>query len=182
MTRMSISTATPLTRRDLQQYLERHAIRARLIAEIGHTPTVPAAAQALGVAADQIIKTLLFVLDSAGRSENAPPAVVVIGNGEHRIDKKSLGRHFGLNPKRVKLASAETVIELLGYPAGGVPPFGHRTPLPVLLDRRVVEAGATYGGRLFGGGGDDVSMVELHLDDLLRVHQPAILPLSEPTE
>jgi prolyl-tRNA editing enzyme YbaK/EbsC (Cys-tRNA(Pro) deacylase) len=176
---MSAPTATPLTRRDLQHYLEQHAIPARLIAEIGHTPTVPAAAQALGVAADQIIKTLLFVLDGAGRAESTPPAVVVISNGEHRINKKSLGHHFGLNPKRVKLAPAETVIELLGYPAGGVPPFGHRTPLPVLLDRRVVETGAIYGGQLFGGGGDDVSMLELHLDDLLRVHQPLVLPLSE---
>lgn len=174
---------TQLTRHDLQSYLERHAIAGRIIADIGHTPTVPAAAHALGVATDQIIKTLLFVLENSPRAANhaegIPPAVVVIGNGEHRIDKKALGRHFGLNPKRVKLAPAETVLALLGYPAGGVPPFGHRTPLPVLLDRRVVEAGVAYGGRLFGGGGDDTSMLELRLDDLLRVHAPTVLALSE---
>lgn len=169
---------TLLTRADLLAYLARHAIPARLVADIGHTPTVPAAAAALGVAPDQIIKTLLFLLDGGNRNEDAPPALVVIGNGEHRIDKKALGRHYGLNPKRVKLAPAETVLELLGYPAGGVPPLGHRTALPVLVDRRVVEAGERYGGRLFGGGGDDVSMLELQLDDLLRVHSPAVLPLS----
>lgn len=170
---------TPLTPTDLQAYLAQHAIAARLVGDIGHTPTVPAAAAALGVAPDQIIKTLLFELDGGQRAVEAPPAVVVIGNGEHRIDKKALGRHFGLNPKRVKLASAATVLTLLGYPAGGVPPFGHRTTLPVLVDQRVVTAGERYGGRLFGGGGDDLTMLELSLSDLLRIHAPHVLPLSE---
>lgn len=173
------SMTTHLTRDDLSAYLTTHAIPARLVADIGHTPTVPAAAAALGVAPDQIIKTLLFVLDARSRGDEVPAAVVVIGNGEHRVDKKALAHHFGLTAKRVKLAPAETVIELLGYPAGGVPPFGHRTALPVLVDRRVVEAGARYGGRLFGGGGDDVTMLELHLDDLLRVHTPTVLALGE---
>ena len=47
---------------DLQAYIDRHAIPARLIRDIGHTPTVPDAARVLGVEPDQIIKTLVFVL------------------------------------------------------------------------------------------------------------------------
>src|SRR5690606_25179505 len=118
-----------LTQNDLQAYLDQHGIRARLISNIGHTPTVPAAAQVLGVETDQIIKTLLFVLDAGEKAGQVPPAVVVIGNGEHRISKRALGQHFGLNPKRVKLAAASMVIDLLGYPPGGVPPFAHRQTL-----------------------------------------------------
>ncbi|HXF63051.1 MAG TPA: YbaK/EbsC family protein, partial [Caldilineaceae bacterium] len=120
-----------LTLNDLQTFIDHHNLRARLIRDIGHTPTVPAAAAVLGVEPDQIIKTLLFVLN-AREQDGVPPAVVVIGNGENRIDKRALGRRFGLTPKRVKLADPATVLELLGYPAGGVPPFGHRTRLPVL--------------------------------------------------
>ncbi len=174
-------TPTPLTPGDLQAYLAIHAPTARLIADVGHTPTVPAAATVLGVHPDQIIKTLLFVLEAPAARDDAlppPPAVVVIGNGERRIDKKALGRHFGLNPKRVKLASAETVIDLLGYPPGGVPPFGHRQSLPVLVDQAVTALTTLDNGRIFGGGGDDHSMLELNVADLLRIHRPQILNLS----
>ena len=176
---MSESTAQHLTQNDLQQYLDQQGIRARLIPDMGHTPTVPAAAQVLGVETDQIIKTLLFVLEPGEKVGQVPPAVVVIGNGENRISKKALGQHFGLNPKRVKLAPAATVINLLGYPPGGVPPFGHRTTLPVILDQSVVALRERYNDRIFGGGGDDHAMLELTVTDLLRIHEPIVLDLGE---
>jgi prolyl-tRNA editing enzyme YbaK/EbsC (Cys-tRNA(Pro) deacylase) len=163
---------------DLQAYLDRHAIDGRLIRGVGHTPTVPAAAAVLGVAPDQIIKTLLFVLDGGPAKPDVPPEVVVIGCGERRIDKTALGRHFGLNPKRIKLAHPDVVLDRLGYPAGGVPPFGHRTPLPVLLDAAVIEQAQRHAGRIFGGGGDDHTMLELRASDLLRIHAPTVLALS----
>ncbi len=177
---MTAQTLPLLTPSDLQIYLEQQHIRARFIADVGHTPTVPAAAQVLGVETDQIVKTLLFVLQAGDKAEQVPPAVVVIGNGENRINKKRLGQHFGLNPKRVKLAPAELVIELLGYPAGGVPPVGHRTALPVILDQNVMALRQRYDDRIFGGGGDDYTMLELTVSDLLRIHQPTVLALSEP--
>ena len=168
-----------LTPHDLQHYLDQQGIRARLIADIGHTPTVPAAAEALGVAPEQIIKTLLFVFEPGEKAGQVPPAVVVIGNGENRISKRALGQHVGLNPKRVKLAPAVTVIDLLGYPPGGVPPFAHRTTLPVLVDANVVALREHYNDRIFGGGGDDHTMLELTVSDLLRIHHPTVLALSE---
>ena len=177
---MTEPTASPLlTQDDLRRYLDHANIQARLIADIGHTPTVPAAAQALGVATEQIIKTLLFVLDASQTTEELPPAVVVIANGENRINKKALAQHFGLSPKRVKLAPAPTVIDLLGYPPGGVPPFGHRTTLPIFLDQNVVGLRERYADRIFGGGGDDRTMLELTVSDLLRIHQPTVLALAE---
>jgi prolyl-tRNA editing enzyme YbaK/EbsC (Cys-tRNA(Pro) deacylase) len=168
-----------LTQHDLQAYIDKQGIRARLISSIGHTPTVPAAAEVLGVEPDQIIKTLLFVLDAGDKAGQVPPAVVVIGNGENRISKKALGEHFRLNPKRVKLAPAATVIDLLGYPPGGVPPFGHRTTVPIILEQNVVALRERYDDRIFGGGGDDHAMLELTVSDLLRIHQPVVLALAE---
>jgi prolyl-tRNA editing enzyme YbaK/EbsC (Cys-tRNA(Pro) deacylase) len=167
---LPMTTANLLTPDDLQRFLDRHVPQARLIADVGHTPTVPAAAAVLGVHPDQIVKTLLFVLEpNAQRGPDAPvvpPAVIVIGNGERRIDKKTLGRHFALNAKRVKLADAATVVDLLGYPPGGVPPFGHRQRMPVLVDQAVVDLAELDDGRIFGGGGDDRSMLELNVADL----------------
>lgn len=167
-----------LTPQDLQQFLDQAGIQAELINDIGDTPTVPAAAAALGVVPDQIVKTLLFLVEQPGTENGEPQPVVVISNGESRVDKRPLADHFNVGKKRVKLAPAEVVLELLGYPAGGVPPFGHRTALPVILDASVVATGAEHAGIIFGGGGDDRTMMRLTVDELRRVVQPHIMAVS----
>ena len=104
--------------------------------------------------------------------------VVVISHGERRIDKSLLAAAFGVGKKRVTLAPAALVLEVVGYAVGGVPPVGHRIPLPVLLDQSVLAAAERYSGALYGGGGDDRTMVRITLADLLRLCAPRILPLS----
>lgn len=169
-------TTTIRTPTDLQHYLQAHQIEAELLPDIGHTPTVPAAAAALGADPNQIIKTLLFLVDK--REEATPTPLVVISHGERRVRAPLLARHFGVAKGRVKLATPETVLATLGYPAGGVPPFGHQTALPVLLDASVVEASSHFGGLLYGGGGDDRTMLRIHLDELVRVVQPVVVAVS----
>lgn len=159
---------------DLQAYLSVSQIAAELLYALGDTPTVPAAAAVLGVETDQIIKTLLFLVE-----QPAPTPIVVISHGEHRVDKKLVAKHFGVGAKRVKLAPAAVVLELLGYPAGGVPPVGHKTRLPVLLDASVVATADRFGGILFGGGGDERTMLRIALAELLRVMAPTVVPVSE---
>ncbi len=161
---------------DLRRFLAAHAPHAHLIDGLGETPTVPAAAAALGVEPDQIIKTLLFVTESGG---DAPALWVVISHGERRVDKGLLAAHLAVSKKKVTLAPAALVLERVGYPVGGVPPVGHRTPLPVLLDASVLEVRERFGGILYGGGGDDRTMLRLSLDDLLRLCRPQIVRLSE---
>lgn len=159
---------------DLAAWLAQHAPTLRLVSDIGETPTVPAAAAALGVAPDQIVKTLLFEAEINGDRRT----VVVISNGEQRVDKGALAAHLGTSKKRVKLAPAEVVGALVGYAVGGVPPVGHRTALPVLLDASVANAAERFGGVLWAGGGDERTMLCLTLDDLLRLCRPVVLPLS----
>ena len=163
---------------DLQQYLAANQVAAQLIQEMGATPTVPAAAAALGVAADQIIKTLLFLIETPGEKTTPPAPVVVISNGERRVDKKRLADHFKVGTKRVKLASPELVLAVLGYPAGGVPPFGHKTSLPVILDAAVMNGEERFGGVIYGGGGDDRTMMKLTVAELLRIVNPQIVAVS----
>jgi prolyl-tRNA editing enzyme YbaK/EbsC (Cys-tRNA(Pro) deacylase) len=166
-----------LTPDDLRRFLADHAPGALLIEDVGHTPTVPAAAAVLGVEPDQIIKTLLFTVKSAP-GESEPPLVVVISHGERRVDKARLAAHLGVGKKQVTLASAERVLAATGYPVGGVPPVGHRASLPVLLDASVLTLRERYGGLIYGGGGDDRTMLRLTVDELLRLCRPTIVALS----
>ncbi|PKO23557.1 MAG: EbsC protein [Chloroflexi bacterium HGW-Chloroflexi-1] len=120
------------------------------------TPTVPAAAAALGVRPAQIIKTLLFLVHDA--------PVLVIASGDTLVDRRVLADRFGVGKKQIKLADAETVSRLTGYPVGGVPPVCHLTPVPVLLDRAVLAWDVVY-----GGGGDDRTLLRITPGELARV-------------
>ena len=147
---------TGLTPADLARFVAEHGIAAELIPMAAETPTVPAAAAALGVAPGQIVKSLLFLV----RDE----PVLVIASGDAPVDRAALAARFGVGKKQVKLAGADTVLHLTGYPAGGVPPFGHATRVPVLLDVAVQPWEAVY-----GGGGDDHTLLRIAPAELARV-------------
>lgn len=165
---------------DLRRFVAEQAIAAELIDGLGDTPTVPAAAAALGVEPDQIIKTLLFLVerrDDTGAAFDDP--VVVISNGQQRVDKGMLATYCGVGKKKVSLAPPAVVIDLLGYPAGGVPPFGHRRSLPVVIDASILALRTRFDGIIYGGGGDDRTMLRLTVDDLLRVTGGDVVAISE---
>ena len=147
---------TVRTPADLACFIATNAIAAEIVPVTVETPTVPAAAAALGVSPSQIIKSLLFLV------RDQP--VLVIASGETMVDRGILAARFGVGKKQVKLADAETVLRLTGYPAGGVPPFGHPAPLPSLLDRAVLAWELVY-----GGGGDDHTLLRVAPGELARV-------------
>lgn len=166
-----------LTPDDLQTYIETHGIAARPVRDLGDTSTVPLAAAALGVPAERIIKSLLLLVKVPGCGES-PQAVLVISNGERRVDYRAVAAHFGVGRKKVEFAPADVVLALLGYAAGGVPPFGHRTPVPVILDATVLALPGGDAATVYGGGGDDSTMLEITVGELRRVQQPEILDTS----
>jgi Cys-tRNA(Pro) deacylase len=89
------------------------------------TRTAEDAAAAVGCAVGQIVKSLVFVAD--GRP------VVALVSGAHRLDTARLAAALGA--QHVERADGDAVRAATGYAIGGVPPFGHTEPLPVLMDR-----------------------------------------------
>ncbi len=145
-----------LTPTDLARFIAEHRIDAQIVPVGMETPTVPAAAAALGVQAAQIIKTLLFLVKDE--------AVVVIASGDTIVDRRPLAGRFGVGKKQVKLADSQTVMRVTGYPVGGVPPFGHAMSAPVFLDEQIRIWGVVY-----GGGGDDHTLLRVPTSELARI-------------
>lgn len=162
------SPALALTPADLQAYIVTHGIVARLIDGLGETSTVLLAASALGVEPEQIIKSLLLLIKLPGVA-SSPQPVLVISNGERRVDYRAVGAHFGVSRKKVELAPADVVLAVLGYPAGGVPPLGHRTRVPVILDPAVLDLPGGDSATVYGGGGNECTMLEITVAELRRV-------------
>jgi Cys-tRNA(Pro) deacylase len=93
------------------------------------TRTAADAAEAIGVELGQIVKSLVFAVDSE--------VVVALVSGENRLDEGKLAQAAG--GYEAWREDADTVRETTGYPVGGVPPFGHREPLRVFVDEDLLS-------------------------------------------
>jgi len=100
--------------------------------------------------------------------------VLAIACGLGHIDRRAIAGRFAVGRKRVKLADAGTVLEVTGYLAGAVPPFGHRQPLRTLLDPCIRAF-----PQVFAGGGTLSALVQIAPDDIARVTQGEWVNLLE---
>lgn len=117
-------------RRFLREYgLE---IEVRELAE--STKTAPMAAKAVGAPLGSIVKSLLFLAD--GR-----PILVLVA-GDRRADLQKIAEL--IEAQKVTIADAETVRHVTGYAIGGVPPIGHKEPLPTLVDDSLLRYDLVY--------------------------------------
>ena len=150
----------------LQQFIDRHTIAARIIRLEEHTLTVHEAAHALNVAADQIIKSLVFQVHGN--------PFLVIANGPARVDRKKLAAYIGVGRKKVKFADPDQVLEMTGFIVGSMPPFGHKNRLRTLVDSAVTRLETVY-----GGGGDINAMMKIPTPVLLEITQAEVTALCE---
>ena len=153
------------TNKDLQFFIDENQIIAEILPMEADTPTVPAAARALGVKEKQVIKSLVFLVDGQ--------PTLVIGNGTRRVDNRQIARHFGVGRKRVKMARPDQALEITGYVVGAMPPFGHQIQL-----KTIVDPGVTAQTKIFGGGGEINAMLRLTPEELLRVTRAEIVDIT----
>jgi len=139
----------------LEAFLQQAGVEGGVIRLPAETPTVERAAEALGVTADRIIKSLLF------RAKDGE-CVLVIAAGTARVDPKKLAAVTGKD--RWRLAAPDVVLAVTGYPAGGTPPIGHATKLRVLMDAKAAALDVVY-----GGGGALDCMLRVRVADIRRL-------------
>jgi prolyl-tRNA editing enzyme YbaK/EbsC (Cys-tRNA(Pro) deacylase) len=145
-----------LSETDLLNYMQGHDIHGEILYLHTPTPTVETAAAALGTHVDQIIKSILFIV------EGQP--VLAIASGLSSIRRQAIAKFYGVGKGKVKLATPEMVVDISGYEVGSMPPFGHRQPLDTLVDKRVIEIDEAY-----AGGGAENALLKFPPRDLLRI-------------
>jgi prolyl-tRNA editing enzyme YbaK/EbsC (Cys-tRNA(Pro) deacylase) len=94
------------------------------------TRTADEAAAAVGCEVAQIVKSLCF-------SVNEQPIMALV-SGSNRLDERKLAGLCEVGRKKVIRASAEAVKAATGFSIGGVPPFGHLSPLPIYIDESLM--------------------------------------------
>ncbi len=159
---------TNLNAANLQAFIDEEGIKAKILFLEVDTPTVQSAAEALAVAPEQIIKSVLFLADGK--------PVMLVASGLARLNRKALADFLGVSRRRVKIASAEQVLTHTGYVAGSVPPFGYREPIETVVETAVIQ----QSGPVYGGGGEIHALMQLTVAELRRVVGNRVASLTEP--
>ena len=88
------------------------------------TKTAQDAANAIGVAVGQIVKSLVFAVDGE--------VVMAYVSGANQLDEKKLAAAAG--GAKCSRVDADAVREATGFPIGGVPPLGLATQMRIFVD------------------------------------------------
>jgi Cys-tRNA(Pro) deacylase len=118
------------------------------------TRTAEDAARAIGCELVQIVKSLVFALDGE--------IVMALVAGTNRLDEAKLAAALGGTV--VARADADAVKATTGYSIGGVPPFGHTTPLRTVVDEDLLAL-----PEVWAAAGTPHHVFPLAPADLLRV-------------
>lgn len=104
-------------------------------AEISHYPestrTAAEAAAAIGVPLGSIVKSLVFTADGE-------PLLVLVA-GDQRADTAKLARVLGVPENQIHFADADIVRDVTGFAIGGVPPVGHSSDIPTIIDETLAR-------------------------------------------
>jgi Cys-tRNA(Pro) deacylase len=129
------------------------------------TKTAADAAAAIGVSVGQIVKSLVFGVDTE--------IVMALVSGSNQLDEKKLALAAG--GAKCSRVDADSVRAATGYPIGGVPPFGHSTQLRVFVDPDLLQydevwaAAGTWNDNFGADPNDIVRVASGVVTDLKRV-------------
>ena len=111
--------------KQFQAMLDERGLDLQVVELPDSTRSAAEAAQAVGCAQAQIVKSLIFQ-----NLENEEP-ILVLASGTNRVNEQTVSAFAG-GP--IGRPDAAFVREVTGYSIGGVPPLGHKQALRVLVD------------------------------------------------
>ena len=150
---------------EVRQFLTSHGLETQIHSFTESTENAYLAAEALGVELGQIVKSIVFLVD-------ARPVLVLI-SGDMNVHTKKLKNLLGV--RKVRIADAETVEAITGYPVGAVPPVAHRQRIPTYLDESLKRF-----SKIYPAGGTTQNMFSTTFDELLRLTTAEVVAVAAP--
>ena len=144
-----MTTATPVS-----QALTALNIPHRAFTHPGEVTSLEQAAEERGQRPNQVVRSLLFRL---GKGDY----IMLLIAGPEQVSWPALRQYLGQS--RLTTAKREEVLQVTGYPIGGVAPFGLPQPLRILIDDSVLAE-----EELSLGSGIRGTTIILKSADLLR--------------
>ena len=121
--------------------------------------------QELNVNEHAVVKTLVFEREDKS-------GLIVLMHGDRKVDTKGLAKQIGA--KKIKSCSPDDATKHTGYLVGGTSPFGIANPLPICLQKSILEIDKIY----INGGGRGF-LVSLESKELVRVLNPILVDVAK---
>ncbi|MSQ60905.1 MAG: Cys-tRNA(Pro) deacylase [Betaproteobacteria bacterium] len=121
-------------------------------------------ARELGVDENAVVKTLVM------EDERKNPLIVLM-HGNKQVSTKELARVAGV--KTIQPCDPETATRHTGYVVGGTSPLGIRKPLPIYMERTILDLPKVY-----INGGKRGYLVGIAPVDLVQVLHPALVSVA----
>ncbi|HPR06047.1 MAG TPA: aminoacyl-tRNA deacylase [Denitromonas sp.] len=125
------------------------------------------AARFLNLPEHAVIKTLVM------ENENAKPLLVLM-HGDRDVATKQLA--LATDNRQIHPCKPDVAQKHTGYQVGGTSPFGTRKPLPVFIERSILDLPLIY-----INGGKRGFLVALHPHDLVRALSPTPVSVAKVT-
>ena len=122
------------------------------------------AAQAVGFPLERTVKTLVVTL---GDRQHA----LALMPGDRELDLKRMAR--ACKVKRADMAPPAAAERLTGYKVGGISPFGLTTPLPSVMDGRLMDNDS-----VLINGGQRGTMLKMSPADIARLLNSGIADIA----
>jgi ubiquinone/menaquinone biosynthesis C-methylase UbiE len=108
-----------------------------------------------------MIKTLIFNNKKTGEF------IVLLLHSEKRVDKAKVAAMLGVSAYQLKFATEKEVLQL-GFPVGGIAPFGFESEVPLLkfVDRAIVDQDCEW---LYTGTGDNRKTLKIKPSDFFAL-------------
>jgi prolyl-tRNA editing enzyme YbaK/EbsC (Cys-tRNA(Pro) deacylase) len=150
----------------IKTYIREHGIRAEHLTFEQSCHSVADAARAVNAAPEDFVKNICLIAPE-GISEGR--LLVAIVKGEDRVSLANVLQAAGLNSSqessshKLRLASAQEILERTGYPCGGTPSFGFEAEF--WLDERIFEKEVVY-----TGGGSEQALIKVSPYEIQRAN------------
>ena len=109
----------------------------------------------LGVSEHAVVKTLVM-------EDEAKKPLVVLMHGDRAVSTKNLARQTGR--KRIEPCKPDVAERHSGYQVGGTSPFGLRKPMPIFVEKTILDL-----DRIYINGGRRGFLVGIDPKELVRV-------------
>lgn len=120
-------------------------------------------AKEMGVDLSKIIKTIVF------KDENGSVYAAIV-RGQQDVNTKIIKKLYKI--KDLRLVARDDVIKEIGYPAGGVSPFG-------FVAKFILDSSLDSDEVVYAGGGSVYSLIEIKISEIERVSRPDKIKISK---
>ncbi len=147
-----------------RQILDKFGINEEITQFKESTKTSQQAADALNIKINQIGKSIVFKTESG-------KFVLVIASGANRINEQIIESE--VKEKLVK-TNANEIKYFTGYTIGGIPPFGHDSPMKIFIDLDLLKF-----KHIFCAGGTPNSIFKINPQKIIEITDGKVIEVSK---